>query len=116
MRRNALRLLTPNVLFDDKSWGMPINIGSPVSAGDQEKIADCLFDFANTGYSLKDWLKECASFSKAAVEDYVKKNPPLDACCDICNANKHYVITKYTPVTDNVSACGNYVDKRSCRD
>ncbi|RJF99150.1 hypothetical protein [Noviherbaspirillum saxi] len=79
---------------------------SAVSVNDQEKIADCLFDFASTSYSLKDWMIKFVKVAspKEYVEKYVKNNAALDACRDICNANKHYVITNYTPITDTVYA------------
>lgn len=69
-----------------------------------ENIADCLFDFANTAYSLKDWLKENTNdmFPRADVETYLQNEPALTACRDICNANKHYRITNYTPKTKDV--------------
>lgn len=78
-------------------------LNDAVSTGDREPIADCLFDFTNTCYSIKDWLKANtnARFSPTDVEDYVKDTQVLDACRDICNANKHHIITCYSP-TDNV--------------
>lgn len=81
-------------------------LSDAVSTGDKEKIADCVFDFSNTGYSLKDWLKKNTNtkFSGADVDKYVKENPALDACRDICNSNKHYLITKYIPLAKNVYA------------
>lgn len=81
-------------------------LSDAVSTGDKEKIADCVFDFSNTGSSLKDWLKKNTNtkFSGRDVENYVKANPALDACRDICNANKHYVVTDYVPLASNVYA------------
>jgi hypothetical protein len=86
-----------------------------VSTGDQEKIADCVFDFSNTGYSVKDWLKQNANsnFTPADVEQYVKESRALDACRDMCNANKHYVITRYVPITGNVYTSASDVSSAS---
>lgn len=81
-------------------------LSNALSTGDKEKIADCIFDFSNTGYSLKEWLKENTNtnFSPRNVEDYVRETPALDACRDICNANKHYRISNYVPLASNVYA------------
>lgn len=81
-------------------------LNTGVSAGNRELITDCLFDFANTGYSIKEWLKRNTnvSFTVGDVEAYVKATPVLEACRDICNANKHYTITHYSPTTGNVYA------------
>ena len=81
-------------------------LGDAIAAASLERIADALFDFSNTGYSVKDWLKAHASgsFSPDDVEAYVKATAVLDACRDICNANKHYAITRYVPSTNAVYA------------
>ena len=73
-------------------------------SGDREKIADSLFDFSNTGYSVKEWLKanSNSSFTEDDVELYVKDTPALDACRDICNANKHYILTRAVPMANAV--------------
>ena len=76
-----------------------------VSAKSKQAIADCLFDFANTAYCIKDWLKRNAAgrFSVQEVEKYMETNPVLNACRDICNANKHYTL-RYAPVIKDVYA------------
>ena len=81
-------------------------LSNAVAAKNKELIADCLFDFANTGYSIKDWLKANtnATFAPGDVEVHVKTTRVLDACRDICNANKHYTITHYSPITGDVYA------------
>lgn len=74
------------------------------SSGDREKIADSLFDFSNTGYCVKEWIKANSngSFTGKDVEKYLGGTPVLDACRDICNANKHRNLTLSVPMANAV--------------
>jgi hypothetical protein len=83
-----------------------VRLCNAISTQDKQLIADSLFDFANTGYCVKDWLKEHATstFSGQDVENHVKTNPSLKACRDICNANKHHTIRNYVPLAADVYA------------
>ena len=81
-----------------------------ISSRNMQQIADSLFDFANTAYCIKDWLKENTNgaFQGSDVETHIRVLPVLSACRDICNANKHYSVTNYVPITQDiyVSATG----------
>lgn len=83
-----------------------VRLNEAVESGDKERIADCIFDFANTGYSIKEWLKADApdNDAKNDVEQHVNDNPALSACRDVCNSNKHYTITHYIPLAQDVYA------------
>jgi hypothetical protein len=83
-----------------------VRLSAAVQSRSHEKIADCVFDFSNTGYSLIDWLKKNSSnkLLPIDVENHLKSHPVLQACRDMCNANKHYEITKYTPIATTVYA------------
>ena len=74
-----------------------------VTSCDMQQIADDLFNFSNTAYCIKDWLKKNSNgkFSDRDVEAHVKAHSVLDACRDICNANKHYTVN-YVPITEDV--------------
>jgi hypothetical protein len=83
-----------------------VRLDSAASTYNKQEIADSLFDFCGTGNAVKDWLKEncSSSFQPDDVENYVRSTPSLSACRDICNASKHFTITRYTPTTGAVYA------------
>jgi hypothetical protein len=83
-----------------------VRLDVAASTYDKQQIADSLFDFCSTGYAIKDWLKEnCTSaFQPDDVESYVRSTSTLAACRDICNASKHFTITRYIPSTGDVYA------------
>lgn len=75
-----------------------------VECQDLEKIADCLFDFSNTAYCIKDWLKHnrSATFTEDDVEEHVHNTIVLNACREICNANKHHTIKAAAEAVEEV--------------
>jgi hypothetical protein len=87
------------------------HLETAASACNEQQIADCLFNFCGTGYAIKDWLKEnrTSSFKAQDVEQYVQATPALCACRDICNAYKHYTITRYIQSTGDVYASATAV-------
>jgi hypothetical protein len=103
MSKLTFHFSTPKDLLDKLSRDL-LRLESAASTYDKQKIADCLFDFCGTGHAIKDWLKEncTASFLPGDVETYVTSTAVLSACRDICNANKHYTITRYNPSTGDV--------------
>jgi hypothetical protein len=74
-------------------------------AQDKNSMSDALFDLAVSLTSVKDWLKEhpAASFTSATVETYVANSVALSSFRDIANGEKHRVIRRYTPKTDDVT-------------
>jgi hypothetical protein len=70
-----------------------------IMSQDKLKIGDALYNFSITAYHVKDWLikQPGASYSEKDVEDFVKNDPALSTCRDLCNSNKHKNITKYIP-------------------
>ena len=82
-----------------------------LSSNNEETIGDALFDFAVTGYSIKDWAKRAAASHPAGidVEAFVRENVYLQACRDIANSSKHQSITQYVAATARVYASANAV-------
>lgn len=89
-----------------------------LASRDTQQIADSVFDFANTAYCIKDWLKENTNgtFQGNDVEAHVNALPVLSACRDICNANKHYIVTKYVPITQDVYVSASGVSSMAVPD
>ena len=56
-----------------------------------ERISDAVFNFAVTGYHIKDWLK---SEGVSGVEPYINSKPMLRLCADLCNGSKHKLLTR----------------------
>ncbi len=59
-------------------------------------IIDSVFNFAVTGHSIKDWLKNgyySSKKDKKAVEEYINDTPMLRLCADLCNGSKHKLLT-----------------------
>lgn len=88
-----------------------VRLDSAASTYDKQQIADSLFDFCSTGYAIKDWLKEnCnGTFQPNDVEHHIRSTPALGACRDICNASKHFTVTRYTPSIGDVYASASAV-------
>ena len=75
-----------------------------ISDQDEGRIGDALYDFSVSVSSMKDWLKAhpAKSYVDADVEKFVSASAALSSFRDLANANKHRVITRYTPKTNEV--------------
>jgi hypothetical protein len=71
---------------------------------EEEVVSDALIDFAVCLTSVKDWLKNNpnSSFSDETVEQYSAASPALSSFRDIANSNKHRLIKRYKPTTNDV--------------
>lgn len=69
-----------------------------------ESISDAVFNFAVTGYHIKDWLK---SEGVPNVENYINQNPMLRLCADLCNGSKHKLLTNPRENNDPVTSINN---------
>jgi len=76
-----------------------------IAAQDKNEIGDSLYDFSVSVSSIKDWLKSHPSrlYSETDVEDLVAESTALSSFRDIANTNKHRIITRYTPKTNEVT-------------
>ena len=87
-------------------------LDSAIAAQDKQQISDALYDFSVSITSVKDWLKAhpSASYTHADVESLVSNSIALSSFRDIANANKHRLITRYKPTTDEttISAISTY--------
>ena len=72
-----------------------------VSDEDDTRIGDAIFDFAVTGYHIRDWVKQGADLG-AEADELVQASSSLQACRDICNSSKHFQIDRYLPKTKDV--------------
>ena len=77
-----------------------------ISKQDRILIGDCLFNFSVTVTSLKDWLKADSFLTpiKKDIENFFEQSIPLNTFRDIANAHKHREITRYVPLTHDVTA------------
>jgi len=73
-----------------------------VASGTDSEIGDCTFNFAVTGYHIAEWVRGHNSSLKPAVDGFLRGITELQACRDICNASKHFQITRYVPDTADV--------------
>jgi len=71
---------------------------------DPDSISDAVFNFAVTGYHIKDWLK---SEGVAGVEDHINENPMLRLCADLCNGSKHKLLNSLREKDDPVTSINN---------
>lgn len=71
---------------------------------DPDRISDAVFNFAVTGYHIKDWLK---NEGVSGVEDHINNNPMLRLCADLCNGSKHKLLSTPREVTDPVTSINN---------
>lgn len=72
-----------------------------ISDEDDIAIGDAIYDFAVTGYHLRDWVAKGTNL-RAEVNAFVDESPLLHACRDICNSSKHFEIDRYMPKTKDV--------------
>jgi hypothetical protein len=75
-----------------------------------EVTSDKFFNFAVTGYSLIDWVKNDPSVPYTAKVDLASLyiNHWLRICGDIANASKHFSLHKRTPMTSSVDSSRGY--------
>ena len=75
-----------------------------------EVTSDKFFNFAVTGYSLIDWVKNDPSVSLTAKADVASlySDHWLRICGDIANASKHFSLTKRAPITSSVDSSRGY--------
>ena len=58
---------------------------------------DEVYAFFLNCYHLKDWIKNdpTASSLSSKVEDFITNYPDMALCADICNGNKHLVLSNH---------------------
>jgi hypothetical protein len=80
-------------------------LNQAIAAQEKGQIGDALYDFSVSVSSIKDWLKAHPSklYLDADVEALVSGSTALNSFRDIANANKHRIITHYTPKTNEVT-------------
>lgn len=80
-------------------------LNQAIVAQDEGQIRDALYDFSVSVSSIKDWLKAHPSkrFLDGDVDALVSGSPALSSFRDMANANKHRIITRYTPKTNEVT-------------
>ena len=71
---------------------------------DPDCISDAVFNFAVTGYHIKDWLK---SEGVSGVEEHINNNPMLRLCADLCNGSKHQLLNSPREIADPVTSINN---------
>jgi len=60
-----------------------------------DHYSDDVYAFFQNCYHLKDWIKNDAACSAwSDVENYINSNPDLRICADLCNGQKHLVLTR----------------------
>jgi len=67
-------------------------------------LVDALFNFSITAFHIKDWLISDNGIDSSEIHGFMNKFTVLQACRDICNANKHYEITRYNPGDVSISS------------
>ena len=80
-------------------------LNQAISDQDEGQIRDALYDFSVSVSSIKDWLKAHPSkaYLDADVEAFVSGSAALSSFRDLANANKHRIITRYIPKTNEVT-------------
>ncbi|MBD3669450.1 MAG: hypothetical protein HUJ29_01655 [Gammaproteobacteria bacterium] len=71
---------------------------------DFRDLVDALFNFSITAFHIKDWLISDNGINSVEIHEFMNGVPVLQACRDICNANKHYEITRYDPGNISISS------------
>jgi hypothetical protein len=71
---------------------------------DTDGISDAVFNFAVTGYHIKDWLR---NEGVSGVEAYINSKPMLCLCADLCNGSKHKLLNSPREVNDPVMSINN---------
>ena len=69
-----------------------------------DSISDAVFNFAVTGYHIKDWLK---NEGLSGVEKHINDNSMLRLCADLCNGSKHKLLTSPREIIDPVTSINN---------
>jgi hypothetical protein len=75
-----------------------------ITSQDPIGIADSVFNFAVSGYHIKDWLK---SEGDSNIEDYINSKPMLCLCADLCNGSKHKLLNSPREQDDPAQSIGN---------
>ncbi len=75
---------------------------------DDEVSSDRFYNFAVTGYSMVDWVRNDPTVPAAAKTqpeiDGLRNNRWIQICGDIATANKHFTLNQRVPITGSVSA------------
>ncbi|MFI3217626.1 MAG: hypothetical protein QX189_00695 [Methylococcales bacterium] len=75
-----------------------------VISQNSDSISDAVFNFAITGYHIKDWLK---NEGVTNVEDYISTQPMLRLCADLCNGSKHKLLSSFREKNDPIISIAN---------
>ncbi len=75
-----------------------------VISQDPDRISDAVFNFAITGYHIKDWLKNEGA---PGVEEHINSEPMLRLCADLCNGSKHKLLSRRREIDDPVKTIDN---------
>ena len=69
--------------------------GLPADTGVSPEHKDLVYAFFLNCYHLKDWIKaDPALAALGDVEAFINSSPELRLCADICNASKHFELTR----------------------
>jgi hypothetical protein len=69
--------------------------GLPADIGVSPEHKDLVYAFFLNCYHLKDWIKaDPALATLGDVEAFINGSPALRLCADICNASKHFELTR----------------------
>jgi hypothetical protein len=71
---------------------------------DPDSISDAVFNFAVTGYHIKDWLR---NEGIVGVEQYINSKPMIRLCADLCNGSKHKLLSSRRETNDPVMSINN---------
>ena len=75
-----------------------------VNKQDALMISDSVFNFAVTGYHIKDWLK---NEGVTGVEEFINNHLMLRVCADLCNGNKHKLLSSPRETSDAIVSIVN---------
>src|SRR5262249_43315579 len=69
--------------------------GLPADTGVSPDHKDLVYAFFLNCYHLKDWIKADPVLAVLGnVETFINNSPALRLCADICNASKHFELTR----------------------
>ena len=69
--------------------------GLPAETGVSPDHKDLVYAFFLNCYHLKDWIKADPALAPLGdVETFINNSPALRLCADICNASKHFELTR----------------------
>lgn len=77
-------------------------------ANDFDELLDTFEVFCIYCYQLKDYLIKSILFDETKVYDFVRSNPELQMCADLCNKTKHMTLREFW-IDPNISIEGMYV-------